>query len=82
MLSLPALFARREAQSKDRGLYCWLPTTGLRRISTELDNSMPASRHFKESISARVQRHPGFRRALLRDGIENLLFGDLGTSKI
>lgn len=36
----------------------------------------------KETIRARVQRDPGFREALQREGIENLLSGDVETGKI
>ena len=43
---------------------------------------MPLTKDFKETIRARVVRDPGFRRALLREGIENLLAGDVETGKI
>ena len=43
---------------------------------------MALTRDFKETIRARVQRDPGFREALLREGIENLLSGDVETGKI
>jgi hypothetical protein len=43
---------------------------------------MPLTRDFKETIRARVQRDPGFRKALLRQGIENFLSGDVETGKI
>lgn len=43
---------------------------------------MALTRDFKETIRARVQRDPGFRKALLRQGIENLLSGDVETGKI
>jgi len=43
---------------------------------------MPLTRDFKETIRARVKRDPGFRRALLREGVENLLSGDVETGKI
>jgi DNA-binding phage protein len=42
---------------------------------------MPLTRHFKETIQARVKRDPAFRRALLREGIESLLSGDVETGK-
>jgi DNA-binding phage protein len=44
--------------------------------------NMPLTRDFKETIRARVKRDPGFRRALLREGIENFLSGDVETGKI
>ena len=43
---------------------------------------MALTRDFKETIQARVQRDPGFRRALLREAIENFLSGDVETGKI
>jgi len=43
---------------------------------------MALTRDFKASIRARVKRDPGFRKALLREGIENFLSGDVETGKI
>ena len=43
---------------------------------------MPLTRDFKETIRARVERDPGFRKALLREAIENFLSGDVETGKI
>lgn len=43
---------------------------------------MPLTRDFKETIQARARRDPGFREALLREGIECLLSGDVETGKI
>src|SRR5271166_6348720 len=43
---------------------------------------MPLTRDFKETIRARVKRDPGFRKALLQEGIENFLSGDVETGKI
>ena len=42
---------------------------------------MALTRDFKETIRARVKRDPGFRKALLREGIENFLAGDVETGK-
>ena len=42
---------------------------------------MALTRDFKETIRARVKRDPGFRKALLREGIENFLSGDVETGK-
>jgi hypothetical protein len=44
--------------------------------------TMALTRDFKETIRARVKRDPGFRKALLREGIENFLSGDVQTGKI
>jgi DNA-binding phage protein len=43
---------------------------------------MALTRDFKETVRARVKRDPGFRKALLREGIENFLSGDVETGKI
>ncbi|MGH9481411.1 MAG: DNA-binding protein [Terriglobales bacterium] len=43
---------------------------------------MALTRGFKATILARVQRDPGFRQALLREGIESFLSGDVETGKI
>ena len=43
---------------------------------------MALTRDFKETIRARVQRDPGFRKALLREGIETFLSADMETGKI
>ncbi len=42
---------------------------------------MALTRDFKETILARVQRDPRFRKELLREGIESLLTGDVATAK-
>jgi DNA-binding phage protein len=42
---------------------------------------MALTRDFKETIQARVQRDPAFRRELLREGMETLLNGDVETGK-
>ena len=42
---------------------------------------MPLTRDFKETIQARAKRDLGFREALLEEGVECLLAGDLETGK-
>jgi DNA-binding phage protein len=42
---------------------------------------MALTRDFKETILARVQSDPKFRNALLKEGIETLLAGDVDTGK-
>jgi DNA-binding phage protein len=42
---------------------------------------MALTRDFKQTIRARVRRDPAFRKALLREGIESLLSGDVETGK-
>ena len=42
---------------------------------------MSLTRDFKATVQARVQADPAFREALLREGIETLLSGDVDTGK-
>ena len=42
---------------------------------------MALTRDFKETVKARVQRDPAFRRELLREGVETMLNGDVDTGK-
>lgn len=42
---------------------------------------MVLTRSFKETIQARVEHDPSFREALLKEGIECLLSGDVDTGK-
>jgi DNA-binding phage protein len=42
---------------------------------------MPLTHDFKETIRARAQRDPDFRQALLREAVECIINGDLGTGK-
>ena len=42
---------------------------------------MALTRDFKQTIQARVQRDPAFRRELLREGVETMLNGDVETGK-
>ena len=43
---------------------------------------MPLTRDFKETVQARVERDPAFREALLKEGVECLLAGDVDAGKI
>lgn len=43
--------------------------------------TMILTRDYKETIRARVQRDPAFKEALLKEAIECLLAGDVGTGK-
>ncbi len=43
---------------------------------------MPLTRDFKETICARVERDPKFRKELLRESLESLLAGDIATAKV
>ena len=42
---------------------------------------MGLTRDFKETIRARVERDPKFRKELLREGIECMLGGDIAAAK-
>jgi DNA-binding phage protein len=42
---------------------------------------MALTRDFKETVRARVQRDPAFRRELLLEGVETMLNGDVETGK-
>ena len=43
---------------------------------------MPLTRDFKETIRARAQADPIFRRELLTDAVQTLIDGDVETAKI
>ncbi len=43
---------------------------------------MPLTRDFKETVQARAQSDPDFREALLKEGVECLLAGDVDAGKI
>ena len=43
---------------------------------------MALTRDFKETVQARAKRDAAFRRALLQEGVECLLSGDLDTGKV
>ena len=42
---------------------------------------MALTKDFKDTIQARAQRDPAFRKALLQEGVECLLAGDVDTGK-
>ena len=42
---------------------------------------MALTRDFKATVQARVRRDAAFRKALLREGVETLLAGDVDTGK-
>lgn len=43
---------------------------------------MPLTKDFKDTVKARMERSPKFRRAVLRQAIECLLAGDVETGKV
>jgi hypothetical protein len=42
---------------------------------------MALTKSFRDTVRSRAQRQPAFRRALLREAIEEMLSGDLETGK-
>jgi DNA-binding phage protein len=42
---------------------------------------VPLTHDFKETVRARAERDPDFRRALLREAVESIINGDLSTGK-
>lgn len=42
---------------------------------------MPLTRSFKDTVKARIERDPEFREALLGEGVDALLSGDVDTGK-
>ena len=42
---------------------------------------MPLTRDFKETVMEDMKRNPGFRAAMLREGIDALLGGEYGVGK-
>ena len=42
---------------------------------------MPLTRDFKESVQARIERDPKFRKELFKEAIQCLLAGDVDTGK-
>ena len=42
---------------------------------------MALTRDFKDTVNARVERDPAFREALLKEGADCLLSGDVQTGK-
>ena len=42
---------------------------------------MPLTRSFKQTVQARIEKDPAFRKELLKEGVQCLLAGDLDTGK-
>jgi putative addiction module killer protein len=57
------------------------PVAGIQTAQATGDVTMALTRDFKETIQARVVRDPAFREALLKQGVECLLAGDMDTGK-
>jgi hypothetical protein len=54
---------------------------GLQEAQVAGDVTMPLTREFKETVQARIRQDRKYRKALLREGVESLLAGDLDTGK-
>jgi hypothetical protein len=54
---------------------------GLQEAQVVGDMTMPLTREFKETVQARIRQDRNYRKALLREGVESLLAGDLDTGK-
>ena len=55
--------------------------SGVPRYAIAGDAMMALTKDFKDTIQARAQRDPAFRKALLQEGVECLLAGDVDTGK-
>jgi putative addiction module killer protein len=53
----------------------------LQASETARGDMMALTKDFKDTIQARAQRDPAFRKALLQEGVECLLAGDVDTGK-
>jgi len=53
----------------------------IQKTKTSGGMKMALSRDFKDTIKNRIEREPAFREALLKEGIECLLTGDVDTGK-
>jgi DNA-binding phage protein len=60
---------------------CYCQVARLQEEKERGRSAMALTRDFKQTIKARVQRDPAFRRELLREGVETLLNGDVETGK-
>ena len=55
--------------------------SGVPRYAIAGDAMMALTKDFKDTIQARAQRDTAFRKALLQEGVECLLAGDVDTGK-
>src|SRR5687768_14357575 len=54
---------------------------GLQEAQVAGDATMPLTREFKETVQAHIKQDRTYRKELLREGVESLLYGDLDTGK-
>lgn len=50
-------------------------------LSEAQEKLMALTRSFKETVRARAQRDPAFRRAILKEALEHLMAGDVTTGR-
>lgn len=56
-------------------------STPQARIAFQIEDNMPLTRAFKELVQRHVATDPDFAEALLREGIDSMLSGDVDTGK-
>jgi DNA-binding phage protein len=49
--------------------------------TTKVNDAMPLTKDFKETVRARLIKSAGFRKAVLQEAVDGLLAGDLETGK-
>ena len=49
--------------------------------TTKVNDAMPLTKDFKETVRARLIKSAGFRKAVLQEAVDGLLAGDLDTGK-
>ena len=73
---------KRQARDVERRTnYGRTTSGGESRRDDERRRMMVLTREFKELVQKRVARDPAFRDALLREGVDTLLAGDVDTGK-
>jgi DNA-binding phage protein len=75
-----SLVWRDEETPTKRHRACAGQLAGL-QTSKDRRSMMALTRDFKETIRARVERDPKFRKELLREGVEAMVAGDVATAK-
>jgi len=70
-----------EETAAERHRHGKVPLAGLQTKKKAGELTMPLTRSFKATIQTRVRSDPAFRDALLREGVESLLAGDVENGK-
>jgi hypothetical protein len=70
---------------RKEGLEAEITATALKRVRARTGNKKgnraTLTRDIKETIRARLERDPKFRKERLREGVESMLAGDIATAK-